>query len=46
MDIHFDTDPFLKIWGFLKLRNTENLIATNHEVTSGDSDQTTNGHVT
>lgn len=36
-DIHFDIEPFLKILGFLKLRNTENLTATNHEVTSGGS---------
>lgn len=33
----FDIEPFLRILGFLKLRNTENLTATNHEVTSGDS---------
>lgn len=32
----FDIEPFLRVWGFLKLRNTENLTATNHEVTSGD----------
>ena len=40
-DIHFDIEPlFLKhkhTHFFLKLRNTENLTATNHEVTSGGS---------
>lgn len=35
IDIHFDIEPFLKILGFLKLRNTENLTATNHEVPLG-----------
>jgi len=38
IDIHFDIEPFLKILGFLKLRNTENLTATNHEVPPADSD--------
>lgn len=37
-DIHFDIEPFLKIWGFLKVRNTENLTATNDEVTLGGCD--------
>lgn len=36
IDVHFDIEPFLKILGFLKLRNTENLTATNHEVPLGD----------
>ncbi|KAJ7410647.1 Serine/threonine-protein kinase NLK [Willisornis vidua] len=38
IDIHFDIEPFLKILGFLKLRNTENLTATNHEVPLGGRD--------
>lgn len=37
-DVRFDIEPFLKIWGFLKLRNTENLTATNDEVPPGDGD--------